>query len=457
MTSSRSTTRRVLYGTGGLLAVLVVLGGLGWGMGWIGGGNPGLEVQTAPAETRTITQVVTAFGRAQPEVEVEISSDVSGEIIELPVREGDAVRQGDLLARIDPENYRAQVEQAQAQVSQAKASLAERRADSLQARLDYDRQKKLYESDAISQSEFQQAKTAYQQAVARLESARFQVESAQAGLREATERLSKTEIYAPMDGTVSKLNVETGERVVGTNQMAGTEMMKVARLDHMEIQVDVNENDVVNVAMRDSAAVEVDAYPDRSFQGVVTEIANSARIENQGSQEQVTNFPVKVRVLDPRGNGASDTAQGGVQRPEVPGADPEPGPVLRPGMSGTVDIFTQTVDRAVAVPIQAVTVRDFNAVRSDTSSAKESANGSSSSGEDLRKVVFVAQADTARMVEVSTGISDDTHIEIRSGLSGGEQVITGPYSAVSRELEPGTKIRAESEKGGSGGQIASAE
>jgi len=460
MASSSSTTRRVLYGTGGLLAVLVVLGGLGWGMGWIGGGDPGLEVQTAPAETRTITQVVTAFGRAQPEVEVTISPDVSGEIIELPIREGDAVQQGDLLARLDPENYRAQVEQARAQVSQAKASLAERRADSLQARLDYDRQKKLYESDAISQSEFQQAKTAYQQAVARLESARFQVESAQAGLREATERLSKTEIYAPMDGTVSKLNVETGERVVGTNQMAGTEMMKVARLDQMEIQVDVNENDVVNVAMRDSAAVEVDAYPDRSFQGVVTEIANSARIENQGSQEQVTNFPVKVRVLDPRGggasDGASDTAQGGVQRPEVPGTDPEPGPVLRPGMSGTVDIFTQTVDRAVAVPIQAVTVRDFNAVRSDTS-AKESANGSPSSGEDLRKVVFVARADTARMVEVSTGISDDTHIEIRSGLSGGEQVITGPYSAVSRELEPGMKIRVDSEESGSGGQIASAE
>jgi HlyD family secretion protein len=457
MTSSRSTTRRVLYGTGGLLAVLVVLGGLGWGMGWIGGGDPGLEVQTAPAETRTITQVVTAFGRAQPEVEVTISPDVSGEIIELPVQEGDAVRQGDLLARLDPENYRAQVEQARAQVSQAKASLAERRADSLQARLDYDRQKKLYESDAISQSEFQQAKTAYQQAVARLESARFQVESTQAGLRDARERLSRTNIYAPMDGTVSKLNVEAGERVVGTNQMAGTEMMKVARLDQMEIQVDVNENDVVNVAMRDSAAVEVDAYPDRSFQGVVTEIANSARIENQGSQEQVTNFPVKVRVLDPRGGGASDNAQGGVQRPEVPGTDPEPGPVLRPGMSGTVDIFTQTVDRAVAVPIQAVTVRDFNAVRSDTSSANDSANGSSSSGEDLRKVVFVAQADTARMVEVSTGISDDTHIEIRSGLSGGEQVITGPYSAVSRELEPGMKIRVDSEQGGSGGQIASAE
>jgi HlyD family secretion protein len=457
MASSSSTTRRVLYATGGLLAVLVVLGGLGWGMGWIGGGPSGLSVETTPTETRTITQMVTAFGRAQPEVEVTISPDVSGEIIELPVQEGDAVRQGDLLARLDPENYRAQVQQARAQVSQAKASLAERRADSLQARIEYERQKKLYESEAISQSEFQQAQTTYQQAVARLESARYQVESAQAGLRDASERLARTSIYAPMDGTVSKLNVEAGERVVGTNQMAGTEMMKVARLDQMELQVDVNENDVVNVAMRDSAAVEVDAYPDRRFRGVVTEIANSARIENQGSQEQVTNFPVKVRVLDPQKQGGSSAGSGGVQRPEVPGAQPQQGLVLRPGMSGTVDIYTETVERAVAVPIQAVTVRDFNAVRSTGAGDGDAKEAARAEDEDLRKVVFVAEADTARMVEVTTGISDDTHIQIRSGLSGGEQVITGPYSAVSRELEPGTKIRVDDGDGASGGQIASSE
>jgi HlyD family secretion protein len=401
--------------------------------------------------------MVTAFGRAQPEVEVTISPDVSGEIIELPVQEGDAVRQGDLLARLDPENYRAQVQQARAQVSQAKASLAERRADSLQARIEYERQKKLYESEAISQSEFQQAQTTYQQAVARLESARYQVESAQAGLRDASERLARTSIYAPMDGTVSKLNVEAGERVVGTNQMAGTEMMKVARLDQMELQVDVNENDVVNVAMRDSAAVEVDAYPDRRFRGVVTEIANSARIENQGSQEQVTNFPVKVRVLDPQKQGGSSAGSGGVQRPEVPGAQPQQGLVLRPGMSGTVDIYTETVERAVAVPIQAVTVRDFNAVRSTGAGDGDAKEAARAEDEDLRKVVFVAEADTARMVEVTTGISDDTHIQIRSGLSGGEQVITGPYSAVSRELEPGTKIRVDDGDGASGGQIASSE
>ena len=437
-------SRTVWYLTGGVLTLLV-LAGLGWGMGWIGGGPQGLEVETAPSEHRTITQVVTAFGRAQPEVEVTISPDVSGEIIDLPVREGDAVQRGDLLARLDPENYRAQVQQAQAQVSQAKANLAERRADSLQARLDYERQKKLYASEAISQSEFQQAKTAYQQAVARLQSARYQVESAQAGLRDTEERLSKTRIYAPMNGTVSKLNVEVGERVVGTSQMAGTEMMTVARLDQMELKVDVNENDVVNIAMQDSASIEVDAYPDRRFRGQVTEIANSARIENQGSQEQVTNFPVKVRVLsDPSGGSASDggTAEGGVANPEVPATPPQQGLVLRPGMSGTVDVYTETATDVVSVPIQAVTVRDVSDTPSSAAAGSTSSGGSG--GEELRKVVFVAEADTARMVEVTTGISDDSHIEIRSGLGGGEDVIIGPYSAVSRELEPGAKIRTSS-------------
>jgi HlyD family secretion protein len=454
MASSRSTTRRVLYGLGGLLAVALLVGGVAWGMGWIGGGPEGLEIETSRAESRTITQVVTAFGRAQPEVEVTISPDVSGEIIGLPVKEGDAVQKGDLLARLDPENYRAQVERAQAQVSQARATLAERQADSLQARLDYDRQKKLYRSEAISQSEFQQAKTAYQQAVARLEAARYQVESARASLRDAREQLSKTRIYAPMTGTVSKLNVEAGERVVGTNQMEGTTMMKVAKLDQMELKVDVNENDVVNVALQDSASVEVDAYPERRFRGQVTEIANSARIENQGSQEQVTNFPVKVRVLAdrrPAGAGSATDEDGGVERPEIPGRSQQ-GLVLRPGMSGTVDIYTETVDDVVAVPIQAVTVRDFTDVKpaADSASGTDASRSSARPKEDLRKVVFVAEGDSARMVEVTTGISDDTHIAVRSGLSGDETVITGPYSAVSRELEPGTKIQrpSDDESGG---------
>jgi HlyD family secretion protein len=309
----------------------------------------------------------------------------------------------------------------------------------------------------VSESDFETARSRYQQAVARLQAARFQVESAQAQLQDALELLAQTRIFAPMDGTISKLNVELGERVVGTSQMQGTEIMRVARLGQMELEVDVNENDVVNVALQDSATIAVDAYPDRPFRGRVMEIANSARVSNQGTQEQVTNFPVKVRVLDPHNTNASMLAAGpggdGVGRPEVP-QPPQPIPMLRPGMSGTVDIYTETVQDAVAVPIQCVTVRDFNALQSR--SQGDAAEGTSSRQEDLRKVVFVAAADTVRMVEVTTGIADDTHIQIRSGLSGGETVVVGPYSAVSRTLEPGDRVRIR-EEGASADVLASSE
>lgn len=417
-------------------------------MGWVGGGPSGMSVETETAERQTLTQVVTAFGRAQPEVEVTISPDVSGEIVELPVQEGDVVQAGDLLARLKPDDYRAAVERSQAQVSQAKASLAQRRADSLQARRTYDRQKKLYEKGVVPESEFQDAESTYQQAVAQLQSARYQVQSAEADLQDAQEQLQKTRIYAPMAGTITRLEVEQGERVVGTQQRAGTEMMGVSRLDRMELEVDVNESDVVNVANGDTAEVEFDAYPDRSFRGEVTEIANSARIENEGSQNEVTNFPVTVRVLDdPNVGPALSQSEGGVTRPEVP-AGPTSGPVLRPGMSGAVDIYTETVEDAIAVPIQAVTVRDFTEV--GPKSERDTSESAQTPKEDLREVVFVASADTARMVEVSTGIADNTHMEIRSGLEGGERVITGPYSAVSRQLSPGAKVQVGA--GGPGGE-----
>lgn len=452
MAASSGSTSRIWYLIGGLVGLLVLLAGLSWGFGWVGGGPEGLRVDVATAKQRTLTQVVTAFGRAQPEVEVIISPDVSGEIVELPVREGDQVQQGDLLVALNPDNYEAQAKQQRAGVSQAKATLAERRADSLQAKLEFDRQKRLYDRNVISESDFQNARSAYQQAVARLEAARFQVESAEARLQDALELLEKTRIYAPMDGTVSKLNVEVGERVVGTSQMQGTEIMNVARLDQMELEVDVNENDVVNVALDDSATIEVDAYPERTFRGTVMEIANSARVSNQGTQEQVTNFPVKVRVLDRHNQSATTFANGaeGVTRPEVP-TPPQEVPNVRPGMSGTVDIYTHTVDDVVSVPIQAVTVRDFSALSDNGGTADTDFQ----SDEDLRKVVFVAKADSVQMVEVTTGIADDTHIEIRSGLAGGETVVVGPYSAVSRTLEPGTKIRTRSEAGANDPVVAS--
>ncbi len=444
----------MLYAGGGLLAVLLVVGGLGWGLGWFGGGPAGVSVETETAQAHTITEVVTAFGRAQPEVEVTISPDVSGEIVELPVQEGDAVEKGDLLARLNPDDYRAQLEEREAQVAQQQANLARRRADSVQARQTYERKQKLYEKDVIPESEFENAQSTYRQAVAQLEAARFQVESARASLRDAREQLQKTRLYAPMDGTVSKLTVEVGERVVGTRQQAGTEMMNIARLDRMELEVDVNENDVVNVAGKDSANVEFDAYADRTFQGRVTEIANSARIQNEGSQNEVTNFPVTVRILgNPNTGPAATRAEGGLARPETPAAASQ-GPVIRPGMSGSVDIYTETVENTVAVPIQAVTVRDFNEVgpEADSTQTKEATT------EDLRKVVFVAEGDSARMVEVTTGIADDTYMQVRSGLEGGETVITGPYSAVSRELKPGATIRTEQGNGDGGSEsIASSQ
>ena len=452
MASSSGTSHRLLYAGGGLLAVLLLVGGLGWGLGWFGGGPTGLSVETEPAQTRTITEVVTAFGRAQPEVEVTISPDVSGEIVALPVQEGDAVERGDLLARLKPDDYRAPLEERQAQVAQQKANRARRRADSVQARQAFERKQQLYEKEVIPESELENARSTYQQSVAQLEAARYRVKSAQASLRDAREQLQKTRLFAPMDGTVSKLTVEVGERVVGTRERAGTEMMNIAQLDQMELEVDVNENDVVNVAGDDSASVEFDAYADRSFRGTVTEIANSARIQNEGSQNEVTNFPVTIRILGTPNTGPAVTREeGGLARPERPTASVN-GPVIRPGMSGSVDIYTETVQKAVAVPIQAVTVRDFNEVgpQADSARAPEAPE------EDLRRVVFVAEGDSARMVEVTTGIADDTYMHIRSGLEAGETVITGPYSAVSRELEPGATIRTQ-QRGGRRAAVATAE
>ncbi|NBB72580.1 MAG: efflux RND transporter periplasmic adaptor subunit [Bacteroidetes bacterium] len=444
--AKKSATRRILTITGIVAIVLVLLGVVGWQAGFFGGGEEGIRVETADAEQRTITQVVTAFGRAQPEVEVTISPDVPGEIIELPIEEGDPVSEGQLLARIKPDAYEAQREQAEANLKQMRASLEQRRADMLQAERTYNRQQKLYEREVTSESGLEDARTQYEVAQANFKAAQYQVENAEARLEEADKQLNKTSIYAPMDGTISKLSVEAGERVVGTSQMQGTEMMRIARLDQMELEVDVNENDVVNVALSDTASIEIDAYPDQSFRGSVTEIANSARVEGQGTQEQVTNFPVKVRVLDAHNLTFRTSERGGgqvaAQQEEVP-MPPRDTPVLRPGMSGTVDIFTQTVNNVVAVPIQAVTVRDFNQVRDGSAAAQSDSSAAFGRREDLRKVVFVVAADTARMQEVTTGIADDTHIEVRSGLNGGEQVIIGPYRAVSQTLEPGAKVRIE--------------
>lgn len=457
MAKQKSATRRMLWLIVGLVVLLVILGVVGAMTGVLGKRDTALAVEVAPAEVRALTQVVTASGRVQPEVEVKISPDVSGEIIALTVQEGDFVAQGSLLARIKPDFYTAQVEQAEAGVLQSKAALAQRHADLLKADAEMKRQKDLYEKKVISASTYEQYQTQYQVAKAGYDGANFAVQSAEARLRETKEQLAKTAVYAPISGTISMLRVELGERVVGSNMMAGTEMMRIARLDQMELEVDVNENDVVNVTLGDTASIAIDAYPERSFRGVVTEIANSARVTAAGTQEQVTNFPVKVRVLDLHNADVARSTPAGVAGEEVPLAI-GPAPSFRPGMSGTVDIFTQTVTGVVAIPIQAVTVRDLNKIKKadgDTTAtpaapaagaagaAEDAETTAGQPKEDLRKVVFIVADGKARMVQVETGISDDTHIEIKTGLVGGETVIIGPYRAVSRSLEPDAAVKVE--------------
>lgn len=445
----QSTTRRILKWTLGILAVLVLLGIVGFSTGLLGAGDDALAVDAEESSLRTLTQVVTASGSMQPEVQVKISPDVSGEIIELRVREGDTVEQGDLLARLRPDTYVAQVERARANVAQNRATLSERRADVLRAENRLNRQQQLYEREVISESDLEDAQTTFRVAESRLEAAQFAVESAEASLSEAEEDLQKTRIFAPMTGTVSKLDVELGERVVGTGMQAGTEMMRISRLNQMELEIDVNENDVINVSLGDTAAIEVDAYPEQSFRGMVTEIANTARVTGQGTQDQVTNFPVKIRVLDPHNQDSSSNAGPDVDLESREGtlAAPSASTNFRPGMTGTVDIFTQTVAEVVSVPIQAVTVRDFNQIDYDAADTTEQATGTGrGSAEDLRRVVFIVEDGIAQVREVETGIADDTHIHIREGLTEGLQVITGPYSAVSRELAPEREVRVREDR-----------
>jgi HlyD family secretion protein len=478
MAKQKSATRRILTIGGALVGVLVLLiAGLFW-LGFLGGGESGISVQTAEVERRDVTQTVTAFGSVQPEREVVISPDVPGEIITLTVQEGDRVERGELLARVEAKDYVAQAQQQRAGVSQARANLQGLRADSTQARQQFERQKNLFEREIASRQAFEGARARYEQAVSQLRSARFSVDQARARFQESQEQVRQTAIYAPITGTVSRLSVEEGERVVGTDRQPGTEMMRIARLEQMEVEVDVNENDVVNVNLDDTASVEVDAYPERTFKGIVTEIANSARVSGQGTQEQVTNFPVKIRMLSPHNMelrpqsssaapadaARADTAGPGLQEQETT-FTAESVPTFRPGMNATVDISTHTVPGAIAVPIQAVTVRDFNEVqpRADSTST-QGGNGAQSGrqkrsnqeraqGEDLRKVVFLVEDGKARMSEVQTGISDATHIRVLSGLEPGKTIITGPYGAVSRTLRPGMTVRTESggRRGGRGG------
>lgn len=474
-----SPTKKILIGLGVLLVVLVGVAAV------LGGGEEGVEVETAEARVRTITQTVTASGTVASEVEVAISSDVSGEIIFLAVEEGDRVNQGDLLVRIQPDFYVTEAERARSQiataqsgvgeaqsavteaqrsVAQARADLARATAERERAERALERQQDLFDRDVAPAMDLDAARGAFEVAAAaeqaarqavsgaearvgsarqRVRSAQTQVQGARAGARRANQELARTAIYAPMSGTVSQLNVELGERVVGTATMSGTELMRIARLDAMTMEIDVNENDVVNVEVGDSARVEVDAYPDEALSGAVAQIANSARIQNAGTAQAVTNFPVVVRLA-----AAGGTAEDAGRAPEE-GVPSAPGPVLRPGMSGTVDIYTRSVPEAVVVPIQAVTVRDINEVERERRRKARAAGDDAADpdavpeDEELRRVVFVVEDGAAVMREVRTGIADDTHIEIREGLTGGETVITGPFRLLRTEIADGDAVRVD--------------
>lgn len=435
--------------------VILVVFGIGAvvakSMGWLGGGESGKEVETAKAKLKTITQLVSASGKIQPELEVIMRPDVSGEIIELTVKEGDYVRKGDLLLRIKPDIYQARIDEINATLLTQKARLEQAKASLLDAESKFQKQEKLYKKDLVSESEYIQSKTNFESQKANFKAARYQVQSVEAQLEQAKEELEKTIIRAPKDGTISKLAVEEGERVLGTTQMEGTELMRIANMNQMEVQVDVNENDIVNVSVGDTANIEADSYPERTFRGVVTEIANSADIIGSGTNEQVTNYEVKIRILTPHNLDMAGAEQM-VQR--VAGEIPktEFSPNFKPGMSATVDIETETVFNVVSVPIQAVTVRDFakdkaeqaesDSARADTAETEDLIIPE----EDLRKVVFVVENGIAKRREVETGISDNTHIQILSGITAGEEIVIGSYRTLSKELEDEDKVRVNNDK-----------
>ena len=447
MAKQGSSTKKLLIWIFSVLGVIIVLGFTLRFTGVIGNSDTGKEVETATAKLKTITQLVSASGKVQPEIEVIIRPDVSGEIIELAVKEGDFVREGDLLVRIKPDIYQAQIDNLNAALLTQKARLEQTRASLIQAEAAYKRDKQLYDKELISEMEYIQTKSELDSQKASLKAAEYQIQSAEAQLRQAKEELEQTVIRAPQNGTVTGLAVEEGERVLGNSQMAGTEMMRVSLLDRMEVLVEVNENDIVNVNFADTTRIEVDAYPERRFNGVVTEIANSAQVTGSGTNEQVTNYQVKVRIVTPHN---LDSSPEKLVRNES-SEDPEQMfvPKFRPGMSATVDIETQTAVNVVSVPIQAVTVRDFADDKKSTEAEQDSAEMMLASSqdddlivqeEDIRKVVFVIEDGKAIRKEVETGISDNTHLQILSGVSAGEEIVIGSYRTLSNNLKDGDKV-----------------
>jgi HlyD family secretion protein len=395
-----------------IVIVLIIFAMVGKKQGWFGKALT-VKVAVENVDKRSITETITANGKIQPEKEVKISPDVSGEIVELTIKEGDQVEKGQLLLRIRPDTYISQKDRSLAAISSARARLAQSEAQFTQADLSYKRSKQLFDEQTISKSDFEQAQASYTVAKAEVDAARYSVISSEASLKEANENLIKTSIYAPMSGTVSMLLVETGERVAGTNLMAGTELLRVADLSRMEAQVQVNENDIPRVTLGDTALIEVDAYLDQKFKGIVTEIANSAKTTGV-SADQVTNFDVKILVLPSS------------YQKLVDAGDKNP---FRPGMSATVEIQTESKADVLCVPIQSVTTR--------TDTIKGSFKPTDA---DIRTLIFITDGKYALAKDVKTGIQDNNYIEILSGVALNDKVVSAPFSAISKKLSDSTLI-----------------
>jgi HlyD family secretion protein len=404
---------------------------IGVGLYFVERGPDPVAITTEKATVRDITQLVSATGKIRPEVEVKISPEVAGEIIEMPVIVGQPVQKGDLLMKIKPNNYVARVKQAEASLSAAQADSLQRKVQMLNDQLDLRRAQELYTKKLLSETDYKAAETKSEVSQASYASALHQIDVAKSNLDQNEDLLSKCVIYSPMDGVISVLSSEIGERVVATGDFAGTEVMRVANFGSMEVRVDVNENDVVNVDIGEKALIKVDAYPGKLLVGTVKRIASTATVKNEGTQQEVTNFEVRIRVTNPA-----------VQ--------------LRPGMSASVDIETQTAHHVVVVPIQSVTVRSKESGKTaeQLKQDREKQTGVNLSDlerqtrKELQRVVFLKERDMARLVPVQTGIADNNFIEIRSGIREGDEIVSGTYAAISKDLKDRSKIKIEVPKDG---------
>ena len=423
--------KKVYIIIGIIVALIIVLIALSKA-GVLGDNDKSIEVETAKANEITIVETVSATGKIQPEIEVKISSQVSGEIIDLPIKEGQVVKKGDLLVKINPDLYTSGLNRSVSNYSGTKSGLNQADASFKEAQASYQRNKTLFDKGIISKSDWDKATAAFEVAKANKQTAYYNVQSASASVKEAKDNLGRTTIYSPNDGTISKLSVELGERILGTQQMAGTELLRVANLNNMEVEVDVNENDIVKINIGDETKIQVDAYLKKEFKGIVTSISNSA--SSTTTADQVTNFKVKVRILK---ESYMDLIQG----------KPATYSPFRPGMTATVDIITTRKENVIGIPISSVVIKSDTTATSKIEIVDEKEGDKVKTKSDKKlECVFVKVGDKAKIRIVKTGIQDDTNIEILSGLKKGDEVITGPFVTVSKDLNSGDKVKLATTK-----------